>query len=56
MKDNYTYEDFKRGTIKNISDQISVEDKILYTLKAYLSSGQRFDKEIIKKEVNALLV
>ena len=56
MKDNYTYEDLKRGTIKNISDEISIEDKIMYTLKAYLSSGQIFDKDKIKKEVNALLV
>lgn len=55
MKDNYTYEDFKRGSIKNISDQISIEDKIVYMLKAYLSSGQVFDKEKIKKEVEKLL-
>ena len=55
MKDNYTYEDLKRGTIKNISDQISIEDKIMYTLKAYLASGQKFDKEKIKKEINTIL-
>lgn len=55
MKDNYTIEDFKKGKLKNISDQISVEDKIMYTLKAYLSSGQSFDKEVIKQRVNEVL-
>ncbi len=55
MKDNYTYDDFKRGTIKNISDQISIEDKIMYTLKAYLASGMSFDKEKVREEINAIL-
>lgn len=54
MKNSYK-EDFRRGTIKNISNQISIEDKIMYTLKAYLSSGQIFDKEKIKEQVNSIL-
>ena len=45
MKSRYTKEDFKRGVIKNYSDKISVNDKILMIIKAYLVENEIENKE-----------
>ena len=55
MKNNYTIDDFKRGKLKNISDQTSTDDKILYTIKAYLAAGKIANKEKLRKEVDLVL-
>lgn len=55
MKDNYTKEDFARGTIKNYSNEISTKDKIIMTIKAFLVAGQIENKEELRREVDAIL-
>ena len=56
MKDRYTKDDFKRGIVKNYSDEFSIEEKVLMTIKAYLAEGEIRNKEELRRKVDALLV